>query len=194
MRRARFARAEGVGLPEGEARAAKRSQEVCASRRDSPRVSAEKRTCCSQLETPRQRPTPKIGEMGRPFARWPLARGGEAFESRLGAPKSAFLSLSFRFQFPAAAFFRRFLFRFLFRFSAANHHQTNPSEKNNPLTTTKDARRLTRRRAYRRECDRGRPLSVQVLRVRRKSTTVRTVGRESRWDGERRTLNAASSW
>ena len=26
------------------------------------------------------------------------------------------------------------------------------------------------------------------------SMTVRTVGRESRWDGERRTLNAASSW
>ena len=41
------------------------------------------------------------------------------FETRLGAPKSAFLSLSFRFQFPAAAFFRRFLFRF----SAATHHQ-----------------------------------------------------------------------
>ena len=32
-----------------------------------------------------------------------------------GAPKSAFLSLSFRFQFPAAAFFRRFLFRLAFR-------------------------------------------------------------------------------
>ena len=30
--------------------------------------------------------------------------------------------------------------------------------------------------------------------VRKKSMTVRTVGRESRWDGERRTLNAASSW
>ena len=34
---------------------------------------------------------------------------------------------------------------------------------------------------------------VHHLRVRRKSTTERTVGRESRWDGERRTLNAASS-
>ena len=35
--------------------------------------------------------------------------------------------------------------------------------------------------------------SVHHLRARRKSTTERTVGRASRWDGERLTLNAASS-
>ena len=58
-------------------------------RRDSPRVSAEKRTC-SQLETPRQRPTPKVGEMGRPLARWPLARGERRLNRDCEPRKSAF--------------------------------------------------------------------------------------------------------
>ena len=58
--------------------------------------------------------------------------------------------------------------------SGSRPKAANSYRKTTRLTTTKNASRTPKRLAYRRECDRGRPLSVQVLRVRRKSTTALT--------------------
>ena len=128
---------------------------VPKARRSRPQWPAGKRNCRGVFES--RTPTPNaaaprllgqrlsLGLMGTHLTQRPKRRGAAglvsfslSFLRRLRAPKSAFLSLSFRFQFPAAAFFRRFLFRF----SAATHHQppNKPVREKKPLTTTNDDR------------------------------------------------------